>query len=170
MWAMPQDITDAWIGPDAPDDDALIDRWIGRAERLIRREIPGIVARIDGGAEPDLKDTVVDVVTAMVTRVFRNPEGYRTVSDSSSTGPFSGQTARTFGGDQPGELYLTEAERASLVAPDAASKAGKAYSLRMATAPTGVHAEICSVYWGAPCSCGSDINGWAGPIYEVDAE
>ena len=30
-WATPDDVIDSWIGDDAPDDDLLIAKWIGRA-------------------------------------------------------------------------------------------------------------------------------------------
>lgn len=30
----------------------------------------------------------------------------------------------------------------------------------------GVHADVCSVRWGASCSCGSSINRYEGPLYE----
>lgn len=105
-WTLATDVTSSWIGGDAPDDAALIDSWIAKAERLIRSEVPGIQERIDGWLEPDLLDNASDVVVEMVTRKFRNPEGLRTVQDT--TGPFSG--SRTYGGTEPGALYLTADE------------------------------------------------------------
>lgn len=81
-WTTPDDVLGSWIGDDAPDDASLVQRWINRAERLIRREFPEIQDRLDSGGEPDLAETVVDVVSAMVTRVFRNPSGHRSVSGS----------------------------------------------------------------------------------------
>lgn len=107
-WTTAAEVVAAWIGPDAPTDLALVDRWVGKAERLIRATIPGIGVRVaaDPVVEPDLMDNVKDVVTAMVQRVFRNPEGVRTRQES--TGPFSGSV--TLGGDQPGELWITDDE------------------------------------------------------------
>jgi len=84
--------------------------WVAKAERLIRSEVPAIQDRIDGGLEPDLLDNARDVVIEMVTRKFRNPEGLRTVQES--TGPFSG--SRTYGGAEPGALYLTADEMKKL--------------------------------------------------------
>lgn len=110
MWTTPQDVINAWIGEDAPDDLGKIEVWIGRAERLIRSTIPGIEARITGGLEPDLLDNIVGVVCSMVERKFRNPDGTRQVA--STTGPFSEQ--RTFGGNDPGELALLDSEVALL--------------------------------------------------------
>lgn len=113
-WATAEDVTGAWIGNDVPTDDAKIETWIARAERLIRASFPAIQDRIDSGLEPDLEANVVDVVVAMVTRVFRNPQGYRTMSGQQTAGPFSGNDTITFGGDNPGELALTDAEKALL--------------------------------------------------------
>ena len=117
MWATPDDVVDSWIGDDAPDDPLLVERWIARAERMIRREFPTVGARIVSGLEPDLADTVNDVVVAVVTRVFRNPSGHRSVSGQETTGQFSGSNTITFGGDNPGALELLDSERAALALP-----------------------------------------------------
>lgn len=117
MWATPDDVIDSWIGDDAPDDPLLVEKWIARAERLIRREFPSIPARIVADAEPDLADTVNDVVVAVVTRVFRNPSGHRSVSGQETTGQFSGSNTITYGGDNPGALELLDSERAALALP-----------------------------------------------------
>lgn len=111
-WTTAAEVVAAWIGDDAPADLAKVDLWVGRAERLIRARIPGIADRVvaEPVVEPDLVDNVKDVVTSMVQRVFRNPEGVRTRQES--TGPFSGSI--TLGGDQPGELWLTDDEKARL--------------------------------------------------------
>lgn len=116
-WATPDDVIDSWIGDDAPDDDLLIAKWIGRAERLIRREFPALADRIASGAEPDLADTVNDVVVSMVSRVFRNPSGHRSVSGQETTGQYSGSNTITYGGDNPGALELLDSERAALSLP-----------------------------------------------------
>jgi hypothetical protein len=105
-WTVAQDVLDAWIGDDAPTNAASVTTWIGRAERLVRSSVPGLQARIDGNLEPDLLEDVKDVVVSMVERKFRNPEGVRTRQES--TGPFSGSV--TLGGDQPGELWITDVE------------------------------------------------------------
>ena len=117
MWATPDDVIDSWIGDDAPDDPLLVEKWIARAERMIRREFPSIPARIVADAEPDLADTVNDIVVAVVTRVFRNPSGHRSISGQETTGQFSGSKTITFGGDKPGALELLDSERAALALP-----------------------------------------------------
>lgn len=130
-WTTADDVLDAWIGDDAPSDSILIDTWIGKAERLIRFHIPGIQARIDGALEPDLLPNVVDVVVAMVARVFRNPTGVRQVN--TTTGPFT--DSMTYGGDTPGTLALTDAEL--LLLAGTGSSGQKAYTIDMipATSP-----------------------------------
>jgi hypothetical protein len=105
-WTVAQDVLDAWIGDDAPTNTVSVNTWIGRAERLVRSTVPGLQARIDGDLEPDLLEDVRDVVVSMVERKFRNPEGVRTRQET--TGPFSGSV--TLGGDQPGELWITDVE------------------------------------------------------------
>lgn len=118
-WTSPDDVTDSWIGPDAPTDDVLVQKWVDRAEREVRYRVPDLQARLDAEADlvppvTDLLDMARDVVVAMVTRVFRNPEGIRTVNQSSGTGPFSESKSLTYGGDQPGGLGMTADEVARL--------------------------------------------------------
>lgn len=112
-WTAPSDVTNAWIGEGAPTDAGKIQTWIDKAEREIRDSVPGIQARIDAQeleSRTDLLETVKDVVVAMVTRVFRNPEGIRSINDG--TGPFTNSI--TYGGDTPGGLTLTERELSKL--------------------------------------------------------
>lgn len=109
-WVTPADIIESWIGANAPTDTNKLQLWIDRAERLVRNRVPDLQARIDTEAEldppvTDLLDTTKDIVIAMVTEVFKNPEGKRSVQQT--TGPFSENV--TFGGDNPGKLaFLPE--------------------------------------------------------------
>lgn len=114
-WTLPSDVLDAWIGSDAPDDEALIQNWIDRAERMIRRTVKDIQERIDAEADEvpprtELLDTARDVTVAMVIRVFRNPEGIRQTNQTTTTGPYSDTKSQTYGGDVPGGLGLTDEE------------------------------------------------------------
>lgn len=115
-WTTAVDVLNAWIGDGAPTDPAKIDTWIGMAERLIRREVPDLQARIDAEAEivppvTDMLETVRDIVISMVTRVFKNPDGKRSMQ--SASGPLS--ESITFGGDNPGGLFLSDDERRALL-------------------------------------------------------
>lgn len=114
-WTSPTDVTDAWIGEGAPSNTTKIQKWIDKAEREIRYRVPDVQERIDAEAaetpaRTDLIETAKDVVVSMVTRVFRNPEGIRQVNET--TGPFT--SSRTYGGDVPGGLGITDDEFAKL--------------------------------------------------------
>lgn len=127
-WATASDVIDAWIGDDVPTDDAKVDLWIARAERLIRATFPSITDRIDN-EELDLADNVKDVIVAMVTRVFRNPQGYRSMTGNQTSGPYSANDTVTFGGDNPGALALTDDEKALI--GGRSSNRGEAFSVDM---------------------------------------
>lgn len=110
-WVTPANVKAAWIGEDAPTADATIQVWIDKAEREVKFRVPDLVDRIDEQehAEPpstELLELAKDVVTAMVIRVFRNPEGIR--QQQTTTGPFS--ESKMYGGDMPGGLGLTDDE------------------------------------------------------------
>lgn len=122
-WVEPNDIIDGWIGPDVPDDEDKLDVWIERAEDMLLERVPNIEARIAALTLPMVR--VERVVSAMVTRVFRNPKGERT--RSSTTGPHSDSV--TFGGDNPGELVLLPSELASLTPAASKRRSGKAFSI-----------------------------------------
>lgn len=114
-WTSPTDVTGAWIGEGVPTDNNKIQGWIDRAEREIKYRVPDIQARITAEAaevppRTDLLETVKDVVVAMVTRVFRNPEGIR--QTNVTTGPYT--ASKTYGGNTPGGLGLTDEELAKL--------------------------------------------------------
>lgn len=130
-WATAQDVLDAWIGEGKPDDAASLTLWVGRAERLIRSKVKDLQARIDAGTDPDLLETARDVVTDMVIRKFKNPEGLRQVSEGS--GPFN--ASRTYGGDEPGSLYITDDELANLSGGSAGSQRAFTIDTIPATSP-----------------------------------
>lgn len=127
-WTLPVDVTDSWIGSGSPGDEDQVQLWIDKAERFIRSQVPDLQARIDAEAEEvpprsDLLQDAVDVVVAMVTRVYRNPNGVRQANET--TGPFT--TSVTYGGDIPGALTLTDAESARLQG----KSAGGAFTIDM---------------------------------------
>lgn len=135
VWTTAQDVIDAWIGPDAPTDLDQVGVWIEKAEREIRFRVHDLQVRLDlvdpDLVEPDLADTVADVVTAMVHRVFRNPEGIR--QKSTTTGPFSEQA--TYGGDTPGQLFLTDGELERLTSTRNAYPAAHTIDMIPSTSP-----------------------------------
>ena len=124
-WTDPSDVTGSWIGEGAPGDAAAVQVWIDKAEREIRFRVPDLQARIDAEAtlvppSTDLLETAKDVTVAMVTRVFRNPEGIR--QTNVTTGPYT--ASKTYGGNTPGGLGLTDDELAKLQ-----GQRGGAYSI-----------------------------------------
>jgi hypothetical protein len=148
-WTAAQDIVDSWIGEDIPEDLVVVDNWIGKAERLIRFRVPGIQARITA-LETDLLENVIDVVAAMVTRKFRNPEGIR--NSQVTTGPFT--ESRTFGGNDPGELTLLDSELAILLGATAGTR--RAFTVdsfptssQFSPAYTGLYPITSDLYGGA---------------------
>lgn len=119
-WATFADVTDRWVGNDAPTDTDLVAALIGDAEAVILAEYPLIQDRIDAGTLQ--LGLVKMVVVRMVTRVLRNPENLTYWQQT--TGPF-GQ-ARNFGGGS--DIFMTEEEE-NLLAP---KKHGKAYEVNLA--------------------------------------
>lgn len=135
-WTTAAEVIAAWIGDDAPTDTVKVDNWISKAERLLRAKVPGLQARLDVTpvVEPDLLGNVKDVVTLMVQRVFRNPEGVRQRQEG--TGPFTGSV--TYGGDQPGALWVTDAEL-GLVSTAGSNRGAFTVDTIPVTSPYSVH-------------------------------
>lgn len=120
-WATFEDVTSRWVGSGAPTDQALVDALIADAEAVILAEYPRIQERIDADTLPI--STVIMVVTRMVSRVLRNPEGLSYVQQT--TGPF-GQ-AKNYG-TTSSDIWLT-GDEIKLLAP---KRKGKAYEVNVA--------------------------------------
>lgn len=121
-WASYDDIVNRWVGDDLPDDIAVVNQLVLDAEDLIRYEFPDVQDRID---DEDLDvGRVKRVVANVVIRYLRNPQGYR--SRQETTGPFG--ESFTVAGDRPGELWLTDADRA-LLSGDSGGRRPKAFTI-----------------------------------------
>lgn len=120
-WTTFDDIVDRWVGAGVPTDETLVQALIQDAETIILAEYPRIQERIDD--ESLSLDVVKLVVTRMVTRLLRNPEGLSYVQQT--TGPFS--QARNYSG-AAADVWLSADEKA-LLAPGGK---GKAFSLNLA--------------------------------------
>ncbi|WP_286689678.1 MULTISPECIES: Gp19/Gp15/Gp42 family protein [unclassified Aeromicrobium] len=151
LWSHPADVRARWVGP-APltADDAQIATLLGDAEDTVLREFPDMakrVARADGTdtseglATP--KRRVVKVLSRMVIRHLRNPEGRRQTQESA--GPF--QRSTTYSGDEPGEMYLTDVDIAELGGHPAA---GGAFTIDTMPAHStrALHPSIEPRLWG----------------------
>ncbi|AYD89673.1 hypothetical protein D5R93_05735 [Actinomyces lilanjuaniae] len=104
-----QDVRDAWLldVEDLPGEEALT-RLVGRATRRLLGLDRRLASRL--ATDPDLASTARDVVVDMVLRVVSNPERIRTSSET--TGPLTRSV--TFGGDDPGGLYISDEEMRAL--------------------------------------------------------
>lgn len=98
-----------------------IETLLDDAEDTILREFPTLDDRVDSGELPLRR--VVKVEVGMVKRHLRNPEGVR----STQQGAGAYQQTITYGGDEPGSLYLTEDDRRELRAASATN--GKAFTV-----------------------------------------
>lgn len=108
MWATPDDIRDRWAASKPLlADDEKIQKHIDDAEDAILTEFPNLYEDVPGKFP---LARAVRVVSRMVIRFLRNSDGIR--SQNSTTGPFSDQTV--YGGDHPGEVYLTDEDRRDL--------------------------------------------------------
>lgn len=108
LWTEATDVIRRWAdAPDEPNYDN-IEALIEDAEDTILGEFSDIQERIDDGSLPIVR--VQKVVARMVIRHLRNPAGLRTVQDT--TGPYT--TSTTYGGEEPGSLYLTDQDRNEL--------------------------------------------------------
>jgi len=139
-WATPQDIIDRWVGPGAPTDTDQLQALIDDAEAIVLKEYPGIQDRIDSGSLNE--DLVVMVVSRMVTRLLRNPEGLTYWQQQ--TGPF-GQ-ARNFG-DAATDIWMTVAERELL----RAVSRGKSFAVNLGpnavSPPLDVNTDLEDLVW-----------------------
>lgn len=143
-WTSAEDVVEAWIGDDAPENTLLIENWVGKAERLLRSKVPSLLARMnaDSATEPDLAGTVKDVVIEMVHEVFRNPEGVRQRQEG--TGPFTGSV--TYGGDKPGALRVT-AEQVERLSPAGSSRGAFTIDMMPSTSPFSPHFRVPLNQW-----------------------
>lgn len=111
-WAVPSDVRDRWIGGSLDATDGQLATLIADAEDTILSEFPDLPDRIDSTDPattiPLLR--VKKVVARVVMRHLRNPEGLRSTQEGA--GPY--QRSTTYGGNEPGSLYLTDEDRAEL--------------------------------------------------------
>ncbi|WP_130865844.1 hypothetical protein [Acidipropionibacterium timonense] len=93
-----------------------------------------------------------------------NETGVSGSTTSETAGPFTHvMTTRP----SSGLLWPSEITDLQKLCRDASSS-GRAFSVMPKISPgRGVHAEVCSTVWGGTCSCGSDINGSDGPLWEL---
>lgn len=140
MWTTYNDVQERWIGGSLPADETQIATLIGDAEDTILREFPTIQTRIDNDELPI--ERVTKVVSRMVIRHINNPTGTR--SKTEGAGPY--QQTITYGGDEPGTLYLTADDRRELQVNDGR----KAFTIDTAPQTAGYVQEYLDWIWWTP--------------------
>lgn len=110
LWTEATDVADRWIGGPIPASPAQIETLLEDVEDLILTEFPELPDRVgdDPGQVP--LSRVKRVAARVALRHLKNPDGVR--SQMEGAGPFQKNT--TYGGDDPGALFLTDADRADL--------------------------------------------------------
>ena len=103
------DVRARWLSGPLSVDDERIEILLGDVEDFLAGEFPDLDERLADGRLTAAR--LRRVVVRIASRVLRNPDGYRQVS--SGTGPFTGSA--TYGGDHPGEIYVTDEDRKDLV-------------------------------------------------------
>ena len=120
QWTAPEDVTARWILDEPiPADTAKLTQLLEDAEDLAIGEFSDIQTRIDAGTLPLAR--VKRVLARVVIRHLRNPKGLRQAMDT--TGPFS--TSVMHGGETPGELALSDEDRAEL----GEARTGRAFTI-----------------------------------------
>ena len=109
QWATAQDVRDRWLAGPLSVDDEQIDVLLADVEDFLVGEFTDLDDRLADGSLTTAR--LRRVVVRIAIRVLRNPSGYRQVT--SGTVPFTGSA--TYGGDQPGEIFVTDEDRKDLV-------------------------------------------------------
>lgn len=92
-----------------------------------------------------------------------NETGVSGSVSSQSAGPFS-ETVTTRTSQEL--LWPSEVSALQRLCREAGS--GRAFTVTPTlTHGAGVHSEVCSTVWGEACSCGSNINAYRGPLWEL---
>lgn len=121
-WAEAGDVRLRWLNGALSVEDEQIEVLLEDTEDFLTGEFPDLEARLEDGRLTATR--LKRVIVRIAIRVLRNPSGYRQVT--SGTGPFTGSA--TYGGDQPGEIYITDEDRKDLIGRGK-GRAVKAFSI-----------------------------------------
>ena len=130
-WTSAADVTSRWVGgEEIPATTEQISALLEDAEDTLLGEFPTIVVGTVGstpeGAVPLRR--VQKVLARVVIRHLRNPGGVRT--HQKGAGPY--QDTITYGGNEPGALFLTDEDRSEL----GLSRQGSAFTINSMPADT----------------------------------
>lgn len=117
-------------------------------------------------ADPAMRAAVKAILRGAVLRW--NDAGSGALSAHTQTaGPFSNAETYDTRQQRRGMFWPSEiAQLQELCGRFAGSKAGAFTVDTLSHLGHGVHADVCSIRWGASCSCGSIINSHEHPLYE----
>ena len=119
-----EDVKSRWLlASPIPVNDQALNVLIEDAEDVIAQALPQIDSWIANGDLP--VERYRRVAARIIIRQLKNPEGVRTRQETQ--GPFSGMT--TMAGDNPGELYLTDADRIELMPDSVKLSRGGAFTI-----------------------------------------
>lgn len=82
-YATAQDVVTLWAKEPEPEVMLLIERRLEQVERIIRRRIPALDARVLDS--PTFEADLIDIEADAVLRLVRNPEGYMSETDGAYT-------------------------------------------------------------------------------------
>ena len=108
-WTSAEDVRVRWLAGPLSVEDEQIDVLLADVEDFLTGEFPDLTELLADGRLTASR--LRRVIVRIASRVLRNPSGYRQVT--SGTGPFTGSA--TYGGDQPGEVYVTDEDRKDLI-------------------------------------------------------
>ncbi|AGK85782.1 hypothetical protein Chy1_0015 [Mycobacterium phage Chy1] len=81
-YATADDVVTLWAKEPEPEVMALIERRLEQVERMIRRRIPDLDARVSSDI---FRADLIDIEADAVLRLVRNPEGYLSETDGAYT-------------------------------------------------------------------------------------
>lgn len=151
--------------PSALQTAELVDAMIAGANGKASRVAPCLTwdgTEVDKPAPSD--DQLAEAKLVLIGAVKRWAEAGSGALQSQTAGPF-GMTVDT---RQRTGFNLWPSEITDLQALCSGGPVGRA-AFSLDTAPSranGSHIPWCSIFLGEPCSCGSSINGYEGPLYE----
>lgn len=82
-YATAQDVVTLWAKEPEPEVMTLIERRLEQVERIIRRRITNLDARV--AASDTFEADLIDIEADAVLRLVRNPEGYMSETDGAYT-------------------------------------------------------------------------------------
>ena len=150
------------------DESAKVDGLLAEATALVVGHLGCDPTDVTDPETPAIPAEVTLVVSRIVARVLeqsmaQEPGAFGATSMTDQIGDFS-QSRSYPAGSTSGGPWLSRSDKVTLKAYRCS---GGTFSVD--TAPSAsVHSEICALVFGALyCSCGADINGLVGPLYEV---